>query len=138
MSSTKAQTTVIQQDISGTFTDIGNISGFSGLQGGSAAVINTTNLQSTAKEKLVGLPDEGQVQFDIKFANNASYQALRTVRASQALTEFKIIIPASEASDPTATAKFKGYVTSLPLSGSVDGIIEASTTIEITGAITWT
>ena len=43
---------------------IGEITDFSG-PGGQAAVIDVTNLNSTAKEKLVGLRDEGQLSLSL-------------------------------------------------------------------------
>ncbi len=137
MSATKAQGITIEIDDGTGFATIGNVTGFSGLQGGSAAVIDTTNLSSTAKEKLVGLPDEGQVQIDIKFANDTSFTKLKAQRNSQALTPFKINIPAGEGGEAATTASFSGYILSLPISATVDGVVEASCTVEITGAVTW-
>ena len=136
---TKAQGTVIQiDDGTGTFVDIANVTAFSGLLGGNAAVIDTTNLSSTAKEKLIGIPDSGQVQIDMKFENDSSWNLLKTRYTSQALTNFKINIPASESGDPAVSAAFSGYVLSMPISASVDGVVEGSCTVEITGPVTFT
>ena len=105
---------------------------FSG-PGGSATVIDTTTLCSTAKEKRMGLADEGQFSFSINFVpGDAGHEALRAARASRAPTDFKL-----KFSDTPATEwEFTGFVLSFSVSGAVDAVIEASVTIEITGAIT--
>ncbi len=46
---------------------VGDVTDFSG-PGGQASVIDITNLNSTAKEKLVGLRDEGQVSLSLNMA----------------------------------------------------------------------
>lgn len=105
---------------------------FSG-PGGSAAVIDTTTLCSTAKEKRMGLADEGQFSFTINYVpGDAGHEALRAARASREPTPFRLTF-----SDTPATVwEFTGFVLSFSVSGAVDAVIEASVTIEITGAIT--
>jgi predicted secreted protein len=115
------------------FAGIANVTGFSG-PGGSASVIDVTNLSSTAKEKLMGLPDEGQFSLDINLdPDDASHQALRNARAARTRTEFKITF-----SDSTpATATFWGYVLGFAVSGAVDQQVKVAVTIEIDGPVTW-
>lgn len=113
------------------FTAIGNVTGFQG-PGGAASVIDVTNLASTAKEKRMGLPDEGQFTLDINYdPDNASHILLRQYRAARTRAEFKITY-----TDTTPTADvFYGYVLSFSRSGSVDGVVKGSVTIEIDGAV---
>lgn len=115
------------------FTNIGNITDFSG-PGGQASVIDVSNLDSTFKEKIMGLPDEGQVSFNVNLdPDNASHTALRTLRASRSRGEFKITL-----TDATPTTlMFFGYVLGFTLSGGVDAVVKAALTIEIDGPIAW-
>lgn len=115
------------------YTDIPEIKSFNG-PGGSATVIDVTDLQSTAKEKRMGLPDEGQLQFTINYIpDNSMHQALRADRASREEKTFRITF--TDAS-PATTWTFDGFVLNFVVSGAVDGVVEAQVTIEITGAIT--
>jgi len=49
-----------------TDTKIGEVTDFTG-PGGAAAVIDITHLGSTAKEKMIGLRDEGQLSMTMNF-----------------------------------------------------------------------
>lgn len=102
---------------------------------GSAAIIDATALDDTAKTKIMGLPDEGQVSLELIWGgetNNATQVALRTARAAQTLETFQIRLTDS----PTSTYTFTGYVTNWELSFGVDDVIKANVTIEISGAVT--
>lgn len=112
------------------FTNINGFKDFNGF-GGSAAVIDATDLSSTAKEKLMGLQDFGQ--FQINFNNDdadAGQIALQDAKASRSLKNFKLTL-----SDGTIYS-FSGFVTSKSLSGGVDGLNAGSATIEISGDVT--
>ena len=62
---------------------IGEVTDFTG-PGGQAGVIDITHLGSTAKEKLIGLRDEGQLSMTLNFsATNVEQVALRTDRAAR-------------------------------------------------------
>jgi len=101
--------------------------------GGSAAVYETTHLQSTAKEKKIGLPDEGQLTLGINWClkTDLGQQAASDARKARAEKNFKLTF--SDAS----TASFSGYVMGLSASCAVDDKVSGSITIEITGAVTW-
>ena len=113
------------------WTEIGEVTDFSGPDG-TASEIDTTHLQSTAKEFLMGLPDEGSISLSINWAPTDTGQ-LAVVAARKARTEKDFKITYSD--DSTAT--FKGYVLGLSSSGSVDGKIDGSVTIRITDEVTW-
>ena len=50
-----------------TKVQIKGLTQFSGLGGGSASVIDVTDLDSDAKEKMIGLADEGQVTLSLNY-----------------------------------------------------------------------
>lgn len=114
------------------FTAIPEIKTFSG-PGGSASVIDTTDLSSTAKEKRMGLADEGQLSFTMNYIpTNAQHMALRSDRASRVKRNFQLVFTDSGAT----TWDFAAFVTGFSVAGGVDGVIEATVTLEITGSIT--
>jgi len=111
--------------------DVINITGPSG----SATIIDATALDDTAKNKIMGLPDEGQVQMSLIWGgetSNAAQVFVRTSRASQTLVTFKITLTDS----PQSTYTFTAYVTGWSLSTAVDDLTKADVTLEISGAVT--
>ena len=117
------------------YTTIAEIKTFTG-PGGSATVIDVTDLSSTSKEKRMGLPDEGQLSFTINYVpNDTQHALLRTLRANRTLRSFRI-----EFNDgsPASTWTFNAYVLGFAVSGAVDAVIEANVTLEISGSITET
>jgi hypothetical protein len=105
---------------------------FSG-PGGSATVIDTTDLCDTAKTKRMGLADEGQLSFTINYIPaDTAHAELRAARASRELTLFKLTFTDT----PATVWEFAGFVAGFSLSGAVDGVIEATVTVEISGEIT--
>lgn len=101
---------------------------------GSAAVIDTTDLSSSAKEKRMGLADEGQCTFTLNFIPKETTHA-ELVAAKRDRQKRKFQVELTDAS-PSTIYEFEGYVLSVPISASVDAVIESSVTIEITGEVT--
>lgn len=122
------------------FTAIGEITGFNGPSG-AAVVIDVTNLGSTAKEKLVGIRDEGNLTIDINLNNSADqYQvALRDDRANRTKRTFDIKLSdaATTANAQPSALYFDGYVTGFSASGGVDNVVKGNIIIELTSAIHW-
>ena len=115
------------------FNTISEIKTFSGPTG-SAAVIDVTDLSSSAKEKRMGLADEGQLSFTINYIpDNTQHTLLRTRRASREETNFKMVFTDDS---PSTTWSFSAFVTGFAVSGAVDNVVEANVTLEITGSIT--
>lgn len=115
------------------FTAISEIKTFSGPNG-SATVIDVTDLSSGAKEKRLGLADEGQLSFTINYIpKDTQHTLLRTQRDSRALTNFKLVFTDDS---PATTWSFSGYVQGFAVSGAVDNVVEANITVEISGSIT--
>jgi len=113
---------------------VGEVTDFTG-PGGAAAVIDITHLQSTAKEKMIGLRDEGQVSMSLNFnATDTGQVNLIADRASR--TKRNALIKFAD-SDTNAVA-FGGYCLQFSISGAVDNKISANAVIEIDGAVSYT
>jgi hypothetical protein len=99
--------------------------------GGSASVIDATHLGSTAREKIMGIPDEGQFTISLnRVFGNTGQKAVLLARSQRARKPFKV-----EYMDGS-TQTFDGFVLQFSSSGGVDDKINGSITIEITGAVT--
>lgn len=115
------------------FTKIAEIASFDG-PGGSAAVIDATSLDSTAREKLMGLADEGQFSFEMNLVPDDTAQTgLRTDRTNRTLRNFEIALTDAAAT----TLSFAAFVLEFAISGAVDDKVTANCTLEISGAVTW-
>jgi acetylornithine deacetylase/succinyl-diaminopimelate desuccinylase-like protein len=115
------------------FVTIANVIDFSG-PGGQASVIDITSLASTAREKRMGLPDEGQLTLNLNLDPDAnSHQLIRDARKNRTQCEFRVTLTDST---PT-TLTFLGYVLGFVVSGAVDDVVKAAITIEIDGAVAW-
>jgi hypothetical protein len=115
------------------FQKIPNVVDFSG-PGGQGDVIDASNLDSVAKEKLMGLFDEGQITLNINLdPDSVVHQAVRSARRNKTLCEFKLTL--TDAS-PTI-GYFFGYVTGFAHAGSTGALIKATVTIEIDGEVNW-
>jgi len=113
-----------------TYTAVGEIIDWDG-PGGSASVIDKTHLTSTAREKMIGLMDEGQFTFSLNCVfGNTGQSAVRTSRANRTRKHYKVTY-----SDATVQS-FYGYALQFATSGGVDDKVNASATIEIDGAVT--
>ena len=102
------------------FETIPNVVSFQG-PGGQASVIDVTNLASTAKEKRVGLRDEGQLSLSLHFnPDDTVHQGLRTDRVNRTRRQFRNTFPATA---PAATWTFSGDVTQFSVTGWVDSMV---------------
>jgi predicted secreted protein len=131
-----AQGTKIQIDTgtSGTpvLTDIVNVSDISGFDG-KATEIDTTNLSSTAKERVLGLQDWGQVTLATNVnLKEASHAALLAAKKDGLVRSFTVTL-----SDGSKLA-FSAFVTTFPIAAKVDAALTGSIVLTITGDITVT
>ena len=116
---------------------VAEVVGFNGPTG-SANIIDCSHLGSTAKEKLIGLRDEGQVSFDVNFRPGTTGQDyLRTCRANRSMK--KAVIQLNDNTTEVARTKiiFDAYVSGFSITGAVDQIVKGSISLEITGACTF-
>ena len=111
------------------YTEIPEVNSFNGPTG-SANIIDVTDLGSTAKEKLTGLHDNGQLSFEMNFIpDNAQHAALRAAKENSTMCHLQLIF-----SDGTIWS-FSALVTSFAVSGAVDGVVKASVSLDISGDI---
>lgn len=106
------------------------VKSFSGFDG-SSNEIDTTTFCSVAKEYELGLPDLGNVSFDVNWLPDAKdpWQAeMRKANADKKVRAFLIILP-----EGAGTTFFRGRVASAPRSAGVDGVHEGSFSVRITG-----
>ncbi|HOD72243.1 MAG TPA: phage tail tube protein [Deltaproteobacteria bacterium] len=109
--------------------EIGEVTDWDG-PGGSATMYETTHLQSEAKEKKIGLMDEGQLTLSINWEpSDAGQQAAREARAARTEKSFRLTYT------DNSTATFDGYVMGMSSSGGVDSKVSGSITIEISGPV---
>lgn len=120
-----------------TVIEIGEVTGFNGPTG-SANVIDVTHLQSTAKEKMIGLRDEGQLTLDCNCVpGNSGQVKLRECRAARTQGHWAIKLSDTAITHGITLIDSHGYVSGFAVSGSVDNKVNLSVTIEITGGVTW-
>lgn len=112
------------------FVEIGGVKSVSGLGSGQAAVIDTTTLRSTRKEKRKGLADEGQMSLALNWDEEDEGQA----RMQEARNSNDVYVLRVTLSNGT-TKTFDGLVLSFGLDLAVDAVADSSATIEITGEI---
>jgi hypothetical protein len=100
---------------------------------GQANEIDTTSLDSTAKEFLMGLQDNGSFSGEFNWLPADTGQvAMRAAKASRAITHFRLTM------SDTSKFEFDGYVLGAPISGGVDAKVDGSFAIRITGAVAFT
>lgn len=113
------------------YTDVSSVTSFSGFSG-SAAEIDTTHLQSTAKEFLMGLQDFGNFSIDCNYLPaDTGQDAVQTAKAARTITNFKVIF------SDTSYATFTGFVLSATVAGGVDGKVDATYEVRISGNVTF-
>lgn len=116
------------------FTNVGNITSISDLGGGAPPVNDVSNLDSTFREKLMGLPDEGQITVAFNpDPDSAPHIALRTARKNRTRLEFRVTLTDTG----PAIAAFYGYVMTFRQDIAVGQPVRGSMTIEIDGEVSW-
>jgi hypothetical protein len=112
---------------------IGEVTDFSG-PGGQADVIDVTHMGSTAREKRIGIRDEGQMTLGINFVPSDTAQvALRTDRATRTMR--KCVIKFNDASSNYAI--FEAFCSGFSISGGVDQKVAGQVVLEIANAVTY-
>jgi len=114
------------------FSPIPGISEISGFNG-AANVIDTTDLNSKAKEKKLGLQDWGQLSLSLHTdLKQVAHSALLAAKKTGSVMAFLMTL-----SDGTTIA-FSAFVKDFPIAAKVDQIVTGSINLEITGDITVT
>jgi len=121
--------------------NIGSVVSFNG-PGGAAAVIDITCLQSTAKEKMIGLRDEGQVSIEVLLdttASSSQHMNLKDDRATRTKRQFDIVLTdkTTNAGAQSGYLFFSGYVSNFSVAGAVDQAVKATMTLELSSDGRW-
>jgi len=120
---------------SGATNVVGELVGFSGPSM-TAAVIDVTTLAATAKEKVVGVYDGGQITLNINYeVTNDNQRMLRECMVGR--TKGRLQIQFSTAT----TAKqisCKAFVSGINITGAVDNKLAGDVTLAITGGASFT
>jgi predicted secreted protein len=114
------------------FTAVASVTDFSGPSG-QRQVIDITRLASTGKEKNVGLPDYGQITFNLIWDSDNTYDVSvwdKFVAGTQ--HNWQVVFDNS----PQDVISFAGYVLAFNFTSNLDDVVRASCTIEIDGAVT--
>ncbi len=113
---------------------VGLVTGFSGPDG-QAADIDVTSFDSTAREYLAGLSEEGNISLDINsYPSDLGQLEMRDAKATRDMRSMTIKLTDTS----TTTLVFDGYVKSFAMTGAVDDKVTISSVIRISGAVTWT
>lgn len=113
-----------------TMMEVGEVVGITSAFDGEAQDIDVTNLRSTGKEYLTGLPEFGNVSLELTLpaSEDAGQERLRDLRETQTVAAFTITLASGQ------VAAFTGLVKSFALSGLVvDGAVKATCSIKVTG-----
>src|ERR1051325_2584261 len=98
---------------------------------GSSDLLEATNLDSTAKEYVLGLADSGEIRLGLNWdPTSTQHQGLFTDWQNRTRRNFKIIFSDTGAAD----FSFAAFVQNYEISGGANAIVEASITLKITGA----
>lgn len=131
----RAQGTKIQHGIATVFSDLEEASDIK-LGGVSVSSIDVTHLQSTSKEFIAGLKDNGTCDVSCNFINGTVQSAMRADMNAGTTSPYKVVITSPSA---TITIAFSGFLTKYAgPDAKVDGKLEVQMTIKITGDITIT
>lgn len=113
---------------------VGEVIGWSGPSQ-SAAVIDVSNLVSTAKEKLIGVYDGGQITVNVNFAvTNDGQRLMRESMAAR--TKGSLLIQLS--TDTTGEkCSVKGFISGINMAGGLDKQQTGDFTIAVSGGVSW-
>lgn len=132
----RSQGTHLQHGIATVFTDLEEASDIK-LGGISVSAIDVTHLQSTSKEFIAGLKDNGTCDVTCNFTNGTVQAAMRADMNAGTTAPYKVLIIGPGAT--VTTIAFSGFLTKYAgPDAKVDGKLEIQLTIKITGDITIT
>ncbi len=118
------------------FTTIAEVLDISG-PGLSVSVEETTNHDSGGwRERTPTLKDGGEVTFDINYYSATTQDQIETDMLALTKRNWKLVFPLPASG--TDTRAFAAYVTGFEPSAPVEGVLKASVTLSITGAVSKT
>lgn len=134
---TAAIGTLIQRSTDGvTYTTIAEVQSFDGPSA-TLDMIEATHMESPDyyREYIPGLKDGGDLSLSLNYLpSNTTQNVLQEDLDNRTKQYWKVVWTDAVSSEAT----FRGYVTNFGQSGSMDGKLDASITIRITGKVTFT
>lgn len=125
-----SQGTTISVKTGSNYTKISGVTDFSGIGSGAASIIDVTDLDSVAKEKQMGIPDEGSIKISVNYiVADAGQVACDTARTAGTLASFKVVASGTQWT-------FDAFVPSFEKSGGVDKQWTGAITLEVSGPVT--
>ena len=115
------------------YTLIPGVYTIGGLGGGEGDEIDVTDFDSTGKEYLIGLKDEGNLTFSMNYdPDDAQHIRLESLRDSQSSSGFQVVLAAGT----LKTFTFDAFVKTIEKNLEANDAVRANVTLRITGAIT--
>ena len=116
------------------FTVLPGVVDFNGPQT-SAPEVDATNLDSSAREFLPGLKDNGSIDVTLHLdTQNTQHQTLlNEVGQASSTKNYKLTFPNSN-----GNAVFAAWIQNAPVTGAVDQVVTVNASFRITGDVTWT
>ena len=112
-----------------TYTQVKGLTSLTALDG-QASQIDISDSDSTAREYLMGLQDNGSLSADFNWLPDDPGQLLmRAAKASRDIQDFRIVF------SDLGEATFKGFVLGAPISGAVDDKMTSSMSILVSGDV---
>ena len=127
--STNAELTASTQPVKGEIQSIT----FSGI---SAAEIDVTQLSSTAKQYVLGTLDGGTVEVVCFATTGAGLLPTLPTTGASSPTAMKVIFGNEDAGKDGVTLAFSAFVQNTSLEASVDGAVQVTYTLRISGDVT--
>lgn len=114
------------------FTEIESVTDFNGFTGG-RPLIDVTTLASTGREFVTGIPDYGNLDFNIIYdGDETTHTDLYALFQNGESNTFRLVFPDS----PEEIYTFTGFVLNFQFSGPLDEVVRAAVTIKVTGTPT--
>lgn len=83
------------------------------------------------REEIATLLEAGDISFDINYTADTTHETLQAAQYGRERLSYQIVFPMT----PPITKSFAGYVTSFEFGAPVEGILTASVTIRVSGAV---
>lgn len=121
------------------FTTIAEVRDISGPSFALGTEEVTSHDSAGWREFIPTLTEAGEVTFDINFIGGATQgfgTGLYDDMVDKTKRNFQLVLPTGVGAS-NDTGAFAAYVTGFELSAPVEGVLSASITLQITGAVTW-
>lgn len=116
------------------------------MNGISVAELDTSSLSTTSKTAKVGIRENGTISLSIYMFESVGssgtdsqyYLRPELYKNGASAASWRLLFAGDTTGSAATYVTFSAYVTSLNVSAAVDGIVQASVTLRITGSLTWT